>query len=149
MLRVIEADEDGVEVLLVVAEIRFGLFGNGFTVMRIALGESGNAHHLRGNGAFRLHGKEIVEARSVRQARDGDGRRGDLRPKRGLDLGIFDRRFRDLRRGRRILGRRSNLIVLLCRDRLLGSGRFLRLESERRERGHGQKEYPEDQGRGL
>ena len=60
-LGVVEADEHGVKIFLVVAEIGVGRFGDGFAIVRIALHEAGDLRHLQGDVALRLHGQEVVE----------------------------------------------------------------------------------------
>ena len=61
LLRIVEADEDGIKVLLIVAEIGFGGLGDGLAIMGIALGEATDLGHLLGGFSLRSHGQEIVE----------------------------------------------------------------------------------------
>jgi hypothetical protein len=44
--RVVEADKDCVEILLVVSEVRFRSLGDRFAIVRIALREAGDFGHL-------------------------------------------------------------------------------------------------------
>jgi hypothetical protein len=76
---IIEADEDGVEIFLVVTEIRLCRLGDGLAVVGLALGKSGNFGHLQGDFALRLHGKEVVNGWRALQAGDGEGWRTELR----------------------------------------------------------------------
>ena len=76
---IVETDEDYIEILLVVAEVGFGGLGNGFAVVRIALGESAHLRHLQGDFPLRLHAGEIFERRGPLQAWNRERRRPDLR----------------------------------------------------------------------
>ena len=59
----IEADEHDVEVLGVVSQVGLGRFRDRFSVMRIALGETGHLRHLHRHVARRLHGEKVVYGR--------------------------------------------------------------------------------------
>ena len=105
---IIEADEHHVEILLVVTEISVGRLAHGVAVVRIALGESCDLRHLQSDVALGLHGQEIVERGRTFQARDGEGRRGNLRLGSGPNHGVLDRRLGFLGRRRRVLGGRRH-----------------------------------------
>ncbi len=61
LLRIVKANEDDVQVFLVVAQVSNGFFGNFFAVMRVALYKAGYFCHVRGRLALRFHAKKIFE----------------------------------------------------------------------------------------
>ena len=71
---IIEAHEDDVEILLVIAEVGIGGLGDGLAIVRIALGEAGNLRHLQSDFALRLHRQEVIERRAVLEAGDRESR---------------------------------------------------------------------------
>ena len=90
---IIEANENDIQILLVIAEISVGRLGDGVTVVRIALGETCDLRHMKSGVALWPHGEEIVEGWRTFQARDGERRRGNLRPGSGPNHRVLDGRL--------------------------------------------------------
>jgi hypothetical protein len=90
---IIEANEHHLQILLVIAEVSVGGLAHGVAVVGIALAESCHLRHLKSGGALGLHGQEIVEGWRAFQARDGERRRGSLRPGSGPNHRVFNGRL--------------------------------------------------------
>jgi hypothetical protein len=58
---IVETDEDGVKIFVIVANIGVGRFRYRLSVMRITLGKAGDLSHLPGNVALRLHGEKVIK----------------------------------------------------------------------------------------
>ena len=107
---IVEADEDYVQILLVIAEIGVGGLGDRLAIVRVALHEACDPRHLPRRFAFRLHAQEVFQGRSAGKQRNCQSRRFCWRLGRRLHVGILDRRLRQLRRWWRILRRGLRLL---------------------------------------
>ena len=74
LFRIIEANEDHVEIFLVVAEISVGGLGYSFAVVRIALCEARDFRHLLRDFALRLHAEEVFQRRRSWSAEESSRR---------------------------------------------------------------------------
>ena len=70
---IVVADENHVEILLVVAEVGLGGLADRLAVMGLLLDEMGNLRHARGDRPLGLHVQKIFEGWRMSQARDGQG----------------------------------------------------------------------------